>query len=83
MSEHLDDLRETNLRFRNVKTVENLINLAKETNVIFYDFRFTDIKGTWHHISYYVDAIDEDSFKNVFLLMVVLFLLGSLSINQI
>lgn len=29
----------------------------------FIDFRFTDIKGTWHHLSFSASAIDEDVFE--------------------
>lgn len=29
------------------------------------DFRFTDLKGTWHHVSYNIKAINEDSFNGL------------------
>lgn len=35
----------------------------KETEVQFVDFRFTDLKGTWHHITFPVSAVDEDLLK--------------------
>ncbi|HRP70354.1 MAG TPA: glutamine synthetase beta-grasp domain-containing protein, partial [Turneriella sp.] len=50
----------TKLKFTTWKEV---IEFAKKRGVLFYDFRFTDIVGAWHHVSYYVDAIEEDSFK--------------------
>lgn len=35
----------------------------KETETQFVDFRFTDLKGTWHHITFPVSAVDEDMLK--------------------
>ena len=45
-------------------TPVEFINECKEKEIEFIDFRFTDIKGTWHHVTYDIDAIDEDTFKN-------------------
>lgn len=47
------------------KTPKEVIQFAKEEKVMFYDFRFTDIKGAWHHLSYNVKSIDEDSFQGL------------------
>ncbi len=47
-----------------VNSVEEFFEYCKENEVEFVDFRFTDLKGTWHHLSYTTGAIDEDSFKN-------------------
>jgi glutamine synthetase len=45
-------------------TAAEFMNECKEKEIEFVDFRFTDINGTWHHVSYDIDAIDEDTFKN-------------------
>jgi glutamine synthetase len=45
-------------------TPAEFIQECKEKEIEFIDFRFTDIKGTWHHVSYDFDSIDEDTFKN-------------------
>ncbi|MCZ8239303.1 MAG: type I glutamate--ammonia ligase [Leptospiraceae bacterium] len=47
------------------KTAKEAIDFAKKEGVVFYDFRFTDIKGAWHHVSYHVNSINEDSFKGI------------------
>ncbi len=47
-----------------VKNVEDFFSYCKSNEVEFVDFRFTDIKGTWHHLTYKMTAIDEDTFKN-------------------
>lgn len=47
------------------RTPSEVIAYAKANNVLFYDFRFTDIKGAWHHVSYHAGSINEDSFKGL------------------
>ncbi len=47
-----------------VNSVEEFFEYCKENEVEFVDFRFTDLKGAWHHLSYTISAIDEASFKN-------------------
>ena len=47
-----------------VNSVEEFFNYCEENEVEFVDFRFTDIKGTWHHVSYTISSVDADSFKN-------------------
>ena len=47
-----------------VNSVEEFFKYSEENEVEFVDFRFTDIKGTWHHLSYTLPSIDADSFKN-------------------
>ncbi len=41
------------------------LSMPKKTEVIFYDFRFTDIKGMWHHVSYYVNSVTEETFNGI------------------
>lgn len=43
-----------------VNSVEEFFEYCKENEVEFVDFRFTDIKGTWHHITYTMHAIDAE-----------------------
>jgi len=43
-----------------VNNTEEFFKFCEENEVEFVDFRFTDIKGMWHHISYRISAIDAD-----------------------
>lgn len=47
------------------KNAAEVIAYAKANNILFYDFRFTDIKGAWHHVSYHVDSVGEDTLKGL------------------
>jgi len=40
-----------------VNSVEEFFTFCEENDVQFVDFRFTDIKGAWHHISYRMSAV--------------------------
>jgi glutamine synthetase len=49
------------------KFVNNLAEFntyCEENEVEFVDFRFTDIKGAWHHISYRKSAVDDKMLEN-------------------
>lgn len=48
-----------------VNSVDEFFKFCERNEVRFVDFRFTDLKGTWHHINYNMSAVDEDSFKGV------------------
>ncbi|EAI5648161.1 type I glutamate--ammonia ligase [Campylobacter fetus] len=48
-----------------VNNVKKFFEFCKENEVKFVDFRFTDLKGTWHHVSYNIKAINEDSFNGL------------------
>lgn len=41
-------------------TIQEFLDFCKENEIEFVDFRFTDIKGTWHHVSYSMEAVDAD-----------------------
>ncbi|OJW53330.1 MAG: type I glutamate--ammonia ligase [Alphaproteobacteria bacterium 41-28] len=41
-------------------SAEFVFALIKEQGVSFVDFRFTDSRGAWHHITLHVDVVDED-----------------------
>ncbi len=47
-----------------VNNIEEFFSYCEENEVEFVDFRFTDMNGTWQHLSYTMSAIDADSFKN-------------------
>ncbi|NOR55093.1 MAG: type I glutamate--ammonia ligase [Sulfurovum sp.] len=49
------------------KFVNNIAEYKKfceENEVEFVDFRFTDIKGAWHHISYRASAVEDSMLEN-------------------
>lgn len=45
--------------------IDKFFHYCKENEVEFVDFRFTDIKGTWHHISFSIESVDKDTFKGI------------------
>lgn len=47
-----------------VNNIEEFFSFCKENEVEFVDFRFTDIKGAWHHISYRMSAVNEGLLTN-------------------
>ncbi|MDB4257219.1 type I glutamate--ammonia ligase [Arcobacteraceae bacterium] len=47
-----------------VNTTEGFFSYCKENEVEFVDFRFTDIKGAWHHISYRMSAVTKEQLDN-------------------
>ncbi len=46
-----------------VNSVKEFFEYCKENEVEFVDFRFTDVKGMWHHLTYTMHAIGAESFK--------------------
>ena len=38
-----------------------ILDLIKENDVKYVDYRFTDPRGKWQHLAMYVDAVDEDA----------------------
>jgi glutamine synthetase len=47
-----------------VKNTEEFFTFCKENEVEFVDFRFTDIKGAWHHITYKMNAVNAEILDN-------------------
>ncbi len=47
-----------------VNSIDEFFKYCEENEVEFVDFRFTDIKGAWHHISYRASAVDADMLEN-------------------
>ena len=43
-----------------VSSVDEFFKFCDEHEVAFVDFRFTDLKGTWHHMSYNYKRLDKD-----------------------
>lgn len=43
-----------------VNNTEEFFKYCEENEVKFVDFRFTDMKGMWHHISYMMSAVTTD-----------------------
>jgi glutamine synthetase len=43
-----------------VNSVEEFFKYCEKNEVEFVDFRFTDLKGTWHHLTYTMHAINAD-----------------------
>ena len=39
--------------------IQEFFGFCRENEVEFVDFRFSDIKGTWHHLAYNIHALDE------------------------
>ncbi|WP_415397416.1 type I glutamate--ammonia ligase [Sulfurimonas sp. CS5] len=47
-----------------VNNTEEFFTFCEENDVQFVDFRFTDIKGAWHHISYRMSAVSTAQLEN-------------------
>ena len=47
-----------------VKSVDHFFDFCKEHEVKFVDFRFTDMNGAWHSISYNIKFVEKDHFVN-------------------
>ncbi|WP_407051052.1 type I glutamate--ammonia ligase [Methyloraptor flagellatus] len=44
------------------KTAKDVLKLIKENDVKYVDFRFTDPRGKWQHVTFDVTMVDEDIF---------------------
>ncbi|WP_066407038.1 type I glutamate--ammonia ligase [Aliarcobacter skirrowii] len=47
-----------------VNSIEEFFSFCSEHEVKFVDFRFTDLKGTWHHVTYNIKAVNKDLLAN-------------------
>lgn len=45
---------------------KNVLNYAADQSAKFVSVRFTDLPGAWHHLSYPIDQLTEDSFEDGF-----------------
>lgn len=47
-------------------SVKNVLHFASEQEVKFVSVRFTDLVGAWHHLTYPVSQLSEDTFEDGF-----------------
>jgi glutamine synthetase len=47
-----------------VNNVEEFFEFCKNNEVEFVDFRFTDLKGMWHHLTYKLSAVSKELLEN-------------------
>lgn len=47
-----------------IKNFTDLNNYITQEEILFCDFRFTDSRGKWHHMTYHIDQISEKTFIN-------------------
>ena len=47
-------------------TAKNVLNYAAEQEAKFVSVRFTDLIGSWHHLTYPISQLSEDSFEEGF-----------------
>ncbi len=43
-------------------TAKNVMKMIKDNDVKYVDFRFTDPRGKWQHVTFDVSMIEEDTF---------------------
>lgn len=47
-------------------TIKNVLSFATDHEARFVSIRFTDLMGAWHHLSYPIEMLTEDSFEDGF-----------------
>lgn len=47
-----------------LSSISHFNSFVKEYDISFIDFRFTDPRGAWHHMTFHVDAVDKDILEN-------------------
>lgn len=47
-----------------VNNTEEFFDFCKENEVEFVDFRFSDMKGMWHHLTYMMDAVTAEQLES-------------------
>lgn len=45
---------------------KNVLSYAAEEGIKFVSVRFTDLLGSWHHLTFPIDRLDEDAFEDGF-----------------
>ena len=45
---------------------KNVLTFAADQGVKYVSIRFTDLPGAWHHLTYPIAMLDEDSFEEGF-----------------
>lgn len=61
-----------------VNNIDDFFKFCKQNEVLFVDFRFTDMIGTWHHITIIFMQSMKKHFKLAFHLMEAQFMDGNL-----
>lgn len=51
-----------------MSSIEGLFEIIREGDIKYIDFRFTDLRGRWRHITYHISCLDEAMFGNGFFL---------------
>src|SRR5450756_1200423 len=47
---------------QSMTTAKNVMKMIKDNDVKYVDFRFTDPRGKWQHVTFDVSMIEEDTF---------------------
>src|SRR5260370_4444715 len=47
-------------------SVRNVVKFAKEEEVAYVKVRFTDLVGAWHHLTFAIEELSENSFEDGF-----------------
>src|SRR4051812_9446229 len=47
---------------KRMKTAKDVLSAIKDNDVKYVDFRFTDPRGKWQHVTFDVSIIEEDTF---------------------
>ena len=46
---------------RNMTTAKDIVKMIKEEDIKYVDFRFTDPRGKWQHVTFDVSIVDEEA----------------------
>ena len=44
---------------------KKILQMIKDNDIKYVDFRFTDPKGKWHHVAQHIVTVDEDMLKSL------------------
>ncbi|MGH6934167.1 MAG: glutamine synthetase beta-grasp domain-containing protein, partial [Dongiaceae bacterium] len=44
-------------------TAKDVLKLIKDKDVKYVDFRFTDPRGKWQHVTFDISLVDEEAFS--------------------
>src|SRR5262249_43188433 len=58
----LAEIRENKGECKTMTTAKDVMKLIKENDVKYADFRFTDPRGKWQHVTFDISMIEEDTF---------------------
>ena len=47
-----------------MKTAQDVLKAIKDQDIKYVDFRFTDPRGKWQHVTFDVSIVDEDAFAD-------------------